>query len=299
MAHMKKIEALPGEAVLDFPFCILGGNGDTAYLCPFMERLKSVYALQRFHHKKVIGQYLGRVHPTQTKPFVDQGWPKMWDTDDSDPIKADKQLRCLTDAESEGCPEQFYARHGQPMGTVSIPKAGRLAFIPRRAETFSRLDPEGAKQIRYTVVLSSAAETIAQRRPLGLDFNGLSGYEWLGDANNDFGQHWRWAVAPQTDFIFNTTLAREIVLEADYLSPIPGQVVTVTMDCRVVQTLDDLPLNERSKLTLRTPVAPGEHTLQLRYKYANAGLTEFTPKDPRALTMRFWSLTLRADPLRQ
>lgn len=322
MAHMKKIEALPGEAVLDFPFCILGGNGDTAYLCPFMERLKSVYALQRFHHKKVIGQYLGRVHPTQTKPFVDQGWPKMWDTDDSDPIKADKQLRCLTDAEfeflgdffeknnfagiqlaidrlPEGCPEQFYARHGQPMGTVSIPKAGRLAFIPRRAETFSRLDPEGAKQIRYTVVLSSAAETIAQRRPLGLDFNGLSGYEWLGDANNDFGQHWRWAVAPQTDFIFNTTLPREIVLEADYLSPVPGQVVTVTMDGRVVQTLDDLPLNERSKLTLRTPVAPGEHTLQLRYKYANAGLTEFTPKDPRALTIRFWSLTLRADPLRQ
>jgi hypothetical protein len=317
VSHMKKIEALPGEAVLDFPFCILGGNGDQAYLCPFMERLKSVYALQRFHHKKVIGQYLGRVHPSQTKPFVDQGWPKMWDADDSDPIEADKQVRCLTDAEWQffdaffekndfagiqlaidrlppGCPEQFYARYGQPMGEVSIPKAGRLAFIARPPGTRDRLDPEGGKKVRLSVELTSAVETIRQRRAVVLDVEGLSNYEWIGNSKSDV-EHWRWALAPQTELIFDVSVPREIVAEMRFRSPIPGQAITVVMDGRDVQTLADLPTDANLERRVRIPVAAGHHTLLLRYKYANMYPTEFAPTDPRPLTVQFWSLVLRAD----
>jgi hypothetical protein len=321
MNHMKAIEALPGEAVLDFPFCILGGNGDQAYLCPFMERLKSVYALQRFHHKKVIGQYLGRVHPSQTKPFVDQGWPKLWDTDDSDPIEADKQVRCLTDAEweffsgffekndfagiqlaidrlPEGCPEEFYKRYGAPMGEVSIPKAGRLAFIKRPPELHDRLDREGGKKVHLSVELTSSVETIRQRHPVVLDVNGLSGYEWRGDSKND-REHWRWALAPETEFTFDVSVPREIVAELRFHSPIPKQVITVLMDGREVQSLGDFPQELFVTRTVRVPVTPGHHTMLLRYKFANLYPTEFAPKDPRPLTVQYWSLVLRAEPMHE
>ena len=318
MTHMKKIEALRGEAVLDFPFCILGGNGDQDYLCPFSERLRSVYALQRFHHKKVIGQYLGRVHPSQTKPFVDQGWPKMWDTDSVDPLEADKQIRCLNDKEweffdaffekndfagiqlavdrlPEGCPEVFYTRYGQPMGEVSTPKAGRLAFIVRPSGTWDRLDREGARKLRLSVELSSPVDAIQQRRSLTLDVNGLSAYEWLGSAKHEEG-HWRWALAPQTEFAFDVTEPRDVVVDMRFRSPILGQTITSVLDGVDGARLADLPIDGELERTLRVHVAPGHHTLALRYKHANLYPTEFAPIDPRLLTVMFTSLVLHAEP---
>lgn len=315
--HMRKIEALPGEAVLDFPFCILGGNGDRAYLCPFMEKLKGVYALQRFHHKKVIGQYLGRVHPSQTQPFVDQGWPRMWDPDDPDPIEADHQERCLTEAEwtfftefyetndfagiqlaedrlPEGCPEEFYARFGKPMGRVSIPKAGRLSFIPRALETRSRIDKEAGKRARLFVALAGAEEIVKRKSARFVQVAGISDYEWLGPRQADTSR-WKWALLPATELVFDTVEERELVLDARFRVPVDGQAVTFTLDGAPLAVWSDLPRDELLSRSLRAPVGPGHHELRAAYAKGNAPPNVFAPSDPRQMAVMFESLRLRAD----
>lgn len=322
-AHMKKIEALPGEAVLDFPFCILGGNGDIHYLCPYMEKLKSVYALQRFHHKKVIGQYLGRIHPSQTQPFADQGWPKMWDPDDPDPVEADVQVRCLNDKEwtfftdfyekndfagiqlavdrlPAGCADQFYARFGRPMGEVTVPRAGRLAFIPRDPATRGRLDREGGKKVRLVVQLEEEDKQIVRRLvPAPLDVTGLSGYEWVGDAKHP-REEWRWAVAPKSEIAFEIGEPRTLTAAARFRTPLAGQEVKVELDGREIDVWKDLPIHTDVDRTLRARVEPGRHVLRLSYALANRkgpGGVLFAPNDPRPMTVMFRSLTLRADPI--
>lgn len=173
--YLSTIKKLPGEAILDFPFCLSGGNGDIAGLCPLWHRIKGVYALQRFHEKKVLGQYLGRLHPSQTAPFVRQGWDTL---NDPDTLKAaQKQRRCLTPDEwfffeqfylyndfagiqlavdrlPPGCAEQFYQRFGAPIASMELWGAGRLALIPKPPSQHALVDREKGKQV--TLVRSEA-----------------------------------------------------------------------------------------------------------------------------------------------
>lgn len=324
MTQMKKIEALPGEAVLDFPFCILGGNGDLHYLCPYMEKLKSVYALQRFHHKKVIGQYLGRVHPSQTQPFADQGWPKMWDPDDPDPIEADVQTRCLNEREWQfftefyekndfagiqlaadrlppGCAEEFYAHFGKPMGEVKIPRAGRLSFIPRDPASRSRIDKVAARDARLVVRLPSYDQQVVRRQvPAGLTAEGFSGYEKLGDKRHPT-EEWRWAVLPSSKLTFEVEGESKLVLGARFKTPLYDQRVTVSVDGKDVATWTELPINTPVERSATMRVGPGKHVLTLAYAHGNAKPPRgqvFAEDDPREMTVMFHSLTLRAEPLK-
>lgn len=169
-AYFDMLKKLPGEAVLDFPFCLTGGNGDLGGLCPYWQRVKGVYALARFHEKKVIGQYLGRIHPSQVAPFVRQGWDELFDPDHYDMTRATKQKRCLHDAEwtfftafyqrndfaaiqlaidllPPGCAEQFYARFGQPIARMTLLNAGTLVLIPKPVEQRALVDKEQGKQL--------------------------------------------------------------------------------------------------------------------------------------------------------
>lgn len=168
-AYFDTLKKLPGEAVLDFPFCLTGGNGDLGGLCPYWQRVKGVYALSRFHEKKVIGQYLGRIHPSQVAPFVRQGWDDLFDPDQYDMTRATRQKRCLTDAEwtffaafylrndfaaiqlaidllPPGCAEQFYAHFGQPIARMTLTNAGTLVLIPKPTEKRALVDKERGKQ---------------------------------------------------------------------------------------------------------------------------------------------------------
>lgn len=171
LSYFDTIKRHPGEAILDFPFCLLGGNGDIAGLCPYWERNKGVYALARFHEKKVIGQYLGRLHPSQAAPFVEQGWDELYEPDSRDIQRATRQVRCLTEDEwtffeqfylyndfagiqlatdllPSGCAEQFYARFGQPTARIELRGLGPLSFVAKPAALRSQVDPERGKQVR-------------------------------------------------------------------------------------------------------------------------------------------------------
>ena len=171
LQYLDTVKKLPGEAILDFPFCICGGNGDVGGLCPYWQRIKGVYALQRFHEKKVIGQYLGRLHPTQVEPFNTQGWDLLNNPDSSDITRATRQQRCLrteewtfleqfyvlndfagiqlaTDRLPPGCEKEFYEHFGTPIASMNLMGAGRLVLLPKPAALRSLVDPVRGKQVR-------------------------------------------------------------------------------------------------------------------------------------------------------
>ncbi len=172
--YMDRVRQQPGEAVLDWPFCVVGGNGigGANGLCPVYKTCM-LYALKRFHGKKTVGQYFGRLHTDQIDPFIQAGWPPLLAHADSPNFLHASQLTsCLTEEQwlffdrfytfndfaginlcidlmPKSCVEAFYTRYGQPVATTEMPVVGRIVFIPKSAEARARLNSQLGKQIRF------------------------------------------------------------------------------------------------------------------------------------------------------
>lgn len=155
-AYMTKVREAPGEAVLDWPFCVAGGNGvATADLCPYYALTSTTYAYRRFHHKHVVGLLLSRMTEAQAKPFYELELPRLFAPDNPEIRTARRQTRCFDERDWEifggfyrahdfaginlypellppGCPEQFFARFGPPAAETRLPAEGRALFLPRR-----------------------------------------------------------------------------------------------------------------------------------------------------------------------
>lgn len=151
--YMETIRNSKGEALLDWPFCIYGANFDTR-LCPYYPVTIGAYSFTKFHHKKVIGQYYGRVHTSQIQPFLDYGWPGLFLHDERSQPLFPQQKRCFneeewkkfeefyrkydfsginlyTDVLGKECTEKFYQKFGNPVGQTRIPYSGNMVFIPK------------------------------------------------------------------------------------------------------------------------------------------------------------------------
>ncbi len=134
----------PGVAVLDWPFCTVGGDGVGAAegLCPYYDQQNAVFTFRRFYDKKGVGQYFGRLHPDQIRPFLRDGWPQRLrperDFTPQDWQFLDTFLRTnnfaginlypdlLTEKQLSG----FYKHYGRPIAETRFPAAGRVVFIP-------------------------------------------------------------------------------------------------------------------------------------------------------------------------
>jgi hypothetical protein len=172
--YMDRVREQPGEAVLDWPFCIIGGNGVGAGegLCPFYLKNNGTYALRRFHQKKVMGQYFGRLHPSQITSHVEAGWSKLFSPDTPNIFKASKQISCFTsdqwsfftdfftyndfvginlylDLLPDDCPQEFYKRFGDPLVQTVIPFAGRVAFISKSSDLRKQVDLELGEKLKF------------------------------------------------------------------------------------------------------------------------------------------------------
>ncbi|WP_337041042.1 hypothetical protein [Emticicia sp. 17c] len=154
--YMSYVEKQEGEAVLDFPFCIVGGDGTglKENLCPVFEKTCNIYALRRFHHKKVIGGYYSHIHPSAIKGFTNIGIGNILVPDSDDWRKAsviindfsDQQLAyfiryfqyndfaginlCI-DLIPERMYQQIVSKIGEPTQQTVFPGAGRVVFIPK------------------------------------------------------------------------------------------------------------------------------------------------------------------------
>lgn len=173
--YMARIREQPGEAILDWPFCIVGGNGAglAEGICPLYTRTNTLYALQRFHGKKTVGQYFGRMHDSQLKPFIQAGWNALLDhPDQNDMWLANQLTTCLTDEQwrffeqfytyndfaginlcvdllPQACVQEFYKRFGQPVAATEIPGAGHIVFIPKPASLRQKVNRQLGKAVRF------------------------------------------------------------------------------------------------------------------------------------------------------
>ena len=141
------IRQQPGVAVLDWPFCTVGGNGVGLKegLCPYYEQQNAVFSLRRFYDKKVVGQYFGRLHPNQIQPFLRDGWPRLLTPDRAftaqdwqflDAFLRTNHFAGINLYPDLLTPEQtaaFYKRYGPPTAQTTFPAAGRVVFIPVRS----------------------------------------------------------------------------------------------------------------------------------------------------------------------
>ena len=173
MDYMATVKAQPGKAVLDFPFCVIGGNvvGSAEGLCPYYGRMMHNFSFQRFHEKKVVGQYFGRLHPDQLTPLISAGWPKLFSPNSDNIFQASRQTRCFNEKEWQffesfyylndfaginlytellppACKEDFYLRLGSPIQETVVPLTGKVVFIPKPLQMRSQVDIQKGMRLK-------------------------------------------------------------------------------------------------------------------------------------------------------
>ncbi|MBA4850144.1 hypothetical protein [Emticicia sp. BO119] len=172
--YMSLVESQKGEAVLDFPFCIVGGDGTglKENLCPIFDKTCNVYALRRFHHKKVVGGYYSHIHLSAIKGFVDTGLGALAEADSKDWRNASRIVNEFSDEQLEYfikyfqfndfaginlcvdlIPEKMYKQIvksiGTPIQTTVFPGAGKVVFIPKPLSWRVHLDKNKALKIKF------------------------------------------------------------------------------------------------------------------------------------------------------
>ncbi len=166
------IRHTPGEAVLDWPFCLVGGNGvggDSTG--SFYGRLSGISVLQSFHGKKIVGKYFGRLHPDQLEPYLSAGWDRMFMPNDLNSHRARRQRRDFTPQQwdflhdfftaNDFCgiilytdllpPETvagFHHRFGNPVARYEGLQWGPMEFIPKPAALRTLVNRERGRTLR-------------------------------------------------------------------------------------------------------------------------------------------------------
>ncbi|MGJ5672878.1 MAG: hypothetical protein ACR9NN_04565 [Nostochopsis sp.] len=175
--YMDYVKQQPGEAVLDWPFCAVGGNGVGAEnLCPYYRLTSGNFSLRRFHTKKVMGQYFGRLHPSQIEPYIQARWDKLFSPNSPDIMKATRQTRCFipnewsfftdffqlndfaginlyVDLLPENCVQEFYKHFGNAVLETTVPGAGKVKFIPKSPKLFNKVNLALGTQLKYEPLL--------------------------------------------------------------------------------------------------------------------------------------------------
>ena len=171
--YMQTVKDTPGEAVLDWPFCIAGGNGvGTGSLGRFYHLNNAVGFMQRYHGKKIVGNYFGRLHMTLIAPFLKAGWNKMFHPDNPSYFKSKRQATPMTDQEwdffdkfytlndfcgislypsllAPGDREKFYERFGRPEISATVAGDLEAVFIPKDKNRRSMVNKVEGKKLIY------------------------------------------------------------------------------------------------------------------------------------------------------
>lgn len=173
--YMKAVKESPGEAVFDYPFCIVGGDGTGAeenLACLFANNAH-VSTMQRFHQKKTIGHYYGRLNTFQIQDQINLGWGTLMEAETENSHNFQKLKSCLSTFQFEqlqkfiklndfsglniytdllpnaACEKRFIDTFGRPVVESEIPGLGRAIFIPKPADWFSEVNIEAGKKVSF------------------------------------------------------------------------------------------------------------------------------------------------------
>ena len=110
---LRHLKDLPGETVLDLPFCVAGGNGVcTSQQCPHYPSSTVGMGLRLWHGKKIYGVYASRLVPSDCEiydrlPYL--SWFAAW-----------REQRCFSDGEwIEFC--SYLDQHAELAGILLHP----------------------------------------------------------------------------------------------------------------------------------------------------------------------------------
>jgi len=308
--YMSYVKQQPGEAVLDWPFCASGGNAVGLYnLCPYFFKNAAIYALRRFHEKKVMGQYFGRLHTSQIQPYLQAGWDNLFIPDSPDIFKATRQARCFRPEEWSfftsfynlndfaginlyvdllplNCVNQFYAHFGTPSMETEVPWAGKVKFITKSPQLRNQVNLTSGANLKFKPFLNIAeADLLRVRSPYGLTVAGLSEIE-----KNAEGSIWRWALGPETRLTFQMPRTQSLAVVFSFLNSISGQDVVVEANGVTVKIAD---INQDTiKRRLEFQGIEGLNTIVFKYKNWNKNPVAFAPNDPRPMAIQFTQLTI-------
>lgn len=309
--YMNYVKEQPGEAVLDWPFCASGGNAVGLYsLCPYFFKDAGIYALRRFHEKKVMGQYFGRLHPDQIQPYLQAGWDNLFFPDSPDIFKTARQARCFRPEEwsfftsfykfndfaginlyvdllPQNCVNQFYARFGTPTMETEVPWAGKVKFITKSPQLRNQVNLASGANLKFEPFLDiSEADLLRVRSPYGLTITGLSEIE-----KNAEGSIWRWALGPETRLTFKLPRTQSLALVFSFLNSISGQDVVVEANGATLEKVADIN-QDTIKRRVEFQSLEGLNTVVFKYKNWNKNPVAFAPNDPRPLAIQFTQLTI-------
>jgi hypothetical protein len=224
---MKTIKDTPGEAVLDWPFCVAGGNGvGTDLLGRFYHLNNAVGFMQRYHGKKIVGNYFGRLSMTQITPFLVTGWDKMFHPDHPSYFKARQQAKPMTEQEwaffdkfytlndfcgislypsllAPGDPHKFYQRFGKPKISATVAGGLEAVFIPKDNERRRLTNKLEGKKSRYLISLEPGEQIDLVKSELPPE---ISATGWFRLTNSEAGLL-RYA-GNKTELVFNSETGR-------------------------------------------------------------------------------------------
>ncbi|MBD2436664.1 hypothetical protein [Nostoc sp. FACHB-110] len=313
LAYMKYVKAQPGEAILDWPFCAVGGNGvGTSNLCRYYGKNGSISTLRRFHEKKVLGHYFGRLHPSQLKPYLDAGWDKLFAPDNENIMLASHQTRCFNADEwnfftdffklndfaginlyvdffSQDCVQEFYTRFGQPVIETKVPSAGLVKFIPKPANLKNQVNLNLGRTLKFEPYLDlSQADLLKFQVPYGLNLTGLN----QGHLTNNSANSWRWGLVPETELRFKLHDSKLLTLNFTLMNPLQGQDLLIEINGATVEKINDINKDIKIESKIEFKSLTGVNTIVFKYKYWPDQKVTFSPGDKRSFAVKFLHLAL-------
>ncbi len=234
----------PGEAVLEWPFCVAAGNGVGSSLGTYYEWQNATSILQVYHGKKIMGKYFGRLHPLQTQSYLAAGWPHLFLPER--PGKPTRQKRdfyahewefmesffkrndfCGILLYSDRLPSQtisgFYSRFGQPVAEATGVPFGKVQFIPRPPQWAGLVDRAAGRLV--TLPRLAAVWPIGRR----LEMASAAAADHLGSGWTISEKGFCCSVEPVAELVFSIEEIRSLVLSMS-ASTVRAQRVVVLLN---------------------------------------------------------------------
>ncbi|MDV2991829.1 MAG: hypothetical protein N4J56_001483 [Chroococcidiopsis sp. SAG 2025] len=281
-AYMNYIKEQPGEAVLDFPFCVHGGNGIGP--CPYYVHNSGIFTLRRFHEKKVMGQYFGRLHPSQAEPYIAAGWDKLL-APDTQKKTSIPQVKCFrsdewsfftdfyklndfaginlyTDLLTKDCTQEFYGRFGVPTMVTEAPTGGRIEFIPKSTNWRLQVNSGLGASLKFQPLLDSSETNLLQNSaPYSLNLTGLEGI-----TKDEQQKKFRWGIGEKTELTFYLSVPQDLVLTFSFDNPISPQDIIVEIDGTQIERIAPIQVGDRVQRQLKFQGIAGQNTITFKYQ---------------------------------
>ena len=313
----------PGEAILDWPFCVIGGNGIGGIngLCPYASTDPAIPWLSRFHSKKVMGQYFGRLHPSQIQPYLDMGLHRLMQPNHPDLYRATQESRCFKSGEwdffdelyrsqnfagiqlhrdrlPDECYDEFIRRYGDPTAITTLLKMGTLAFIPNPLKNSEELLKSSS-----TLFFNPTFDDPELGHPDGVDLmdmaiaRGLE-TEGLSRVRERKNGRWRWAVGNTTTLSLKLNNPQAMQLRFRGIAETENQRIRLKIyrSGEILYRNFDAPPHQTIDHTVEFMGDSGTTTIEFQFNEVAVGQSSSPAAGDRPLAFRFTTIELRSNP---